>query len=198
MKKSISLFLMSRFVSKIYSNLYSKKISEEELIKLLQENSEEGISLLYDNYSAILYGIITKIVRSENIAEDILQDTFVKIWKNFSSYDSSKGRLFTWMLNIARNKAIDYIRSKEFKNRSLNESDINNKSLSEISSEMNTDQIGLSNTLKFLNPKNKIVIDIIYFKGYTQVEAAKYLNIPLGTVKSRVRNGLIELRKYIK
>ena len=175
-----------------------KKISEEELIKLLQENSEEGISLLYDNYSAILYGVITKIVRSENIAEDILQDTFVKIWKNFSNYDSSKGRLFTWMLNIARNKAIDYIRSKEFKNRSLNESDINNKSLSEISSEMNTDQIGLSNTLKFLNPKNKIVIDIIYFKGYTQAEAAKYLNIPLGTVKSRVRNGLIELRKYIK
>lgn len=173
-------------------------ISEEELINLLNENSQEGISVLYDNYSSALYGVIAKIVRSEEIAQDILQDAFVKIWKNFSKYDSSKGRLFTWMINIARNRAIDYVRSKDFKNRNLNDYDTNNAELTSITSEIKIDQIGLTETLNLLDPKLKIIIDTIYLKGYTQAETAEYLNIPLGTVKSRVRNGLIELRKHIK
>lgn len=173
-------------------------ISEEELINLLNENSQEGISVLYDNYSSALYGVIAKIVRSEEIAQDILQDAFVKIWKNFSKYDSSKGRLFTWMINIARNRAIDYVRSKDFKNRNLNDYDTNNAELTTITSEIKIDQIGLTDTLNLLDPKLKIIIDTIYLKGYTQAETAEYLNIPLGTVKSRVRNGLIELRKHIK
>ena len=173
-------------------------ISEEELISLLNENSQEGISVLYDNYSSALYGVIAKIVRSEEIAQDILQDAFVKIWKNFSKYDSSKGRLFTWMINIARNRAIDYVRSKDFKNRNLNDYDTNNAELTTITSEIKIDQIGLTDTLNLLDPKLKIIIDTIYLKGYTQAETAEYLNIPLGTVKSRVRNGLIELRKHIK
>lgn len=174
------------------------KISEEELILLLRKNSKAGITVLYDNYSASLYGIITKIVRSEEIAQDILQDTFVKIWKKFEKYDSSKGRLFTWMVNIARNSAIDYVRSKDFKNRSLNDVDTNNAELSGITSEMNIDQIGLKDTVNLLEPKLKIIIDTIYLKGYTQAETAEHLNIPLGTVKSRVRNALLELRKHIK
>lgn len=173
-------------------------ISEEELINLLKKDSQEGISILYDNYSSALYGVITKIVRSEEIAQDILQDAFVKIWKNFSSYDSSKGRLFTWMINIARNRAIDYIRSKDFKNRNLNDYDTNNAELSGITSEINIDQIGLKETVNLLDPKLKVIIDTIYLKGYTQAETAEHLNIPLGTVKSRVRSALIELRKHIK
>jgi RNA polymerase sigma-70 factor, ECF subfamily len=175
-------------------NQTKTNISEEELIALLQENCKEGISLLYGNYSPTLYGIITKIVRSEEIAQDVLQDVFVKIWKNFSSYDASKGRLFTWMVNIARNTSIDYIRSKDYKNRSLSDGDMNQVN---GSSQINIDEIGLDKTLNLLAPKLKEVIDIIYLQGYTQAEAAEHLNIPLGTIKSRVRNGLIELRKHI-
>ncbi len=172
-------------------------ISEEELITLLQENCKEGISLLYDNYSATLYGVITKIVRSEEIAQDVLQDVFVKIWKNFSSYDSNKGRLFTWMVNIARNTSIDFIRSKEYKNRSLSDGD---GDINQVkgSSQINIDEIGLDKTLNLLAPNLKVVIDMIYLQGYTQAETAEQLKIPLGTIKSRVRNGLIELRKHIK
>lgn len=179
-------------------NNLQTKISEEELINLLTTNSKEAISVIYDNYSACLFGIITKIVRSEEIAQDLLQDTFVKIWINFSKYDSKKGRLFTWMLNIARNTAIDYIRSKNFKNQNLNDYDLNNAELTGMTSRINIDQIGLTDTLNLLDPKLKLIIDTIYLKGYTQAEAAKHLNIPLGTVKSRVRSGLLELRKYIK
>jgi len=172
-------------------------ISEEELVLLLQKGNKEGIDILYDNYSATLYGVINKIVGSEEIAKDVLQDTFVKIWKNFSNYERNKGRLFTWILNIARNTSIDYIRSKEFKNKNLTQNNLNN--VKEINkSETKTDHIGLTNILELLDPNIKEVIDAIYLKGYTHAETAEYLNLPIGTVKSRVRNGLIQLRKLIK
>ena len=79
------------------------KHTEEELVVLLQSGSETAFNILYDRYSPALYGIVVKIVKEEEVAQDVLQDGFVKIWKNFSNYDKSKGTLFTWLLNIVRN-----------------------------------------------------------------------------------------------
>ena len=172
-------------------------ISEEDLIELVGSNSEDGFSVLYGNYSAVLYGIALKMVGSEEIAKDVLQDAFVKIWKNFSSYDRSKGRLFTWMLNITRNTAIDYTRSKEFKKTSGFTSEVKMESLSP-SSEMKIDHIGMAEVLNLLDAESKLVIETVYMKNYTHSEAAEYLQLPLGTVKTRVRNGLMELRKLMK
>ena len=172
-------------------------ISEEELIELVDARKNEGFSLLYANYSSVLYGVSLKIVGSETIAKDVLQDAFVKIWKNFSKYDRSKGRLFTWMLNITRNTAIDYTRTKEFQSNSKFSSEyiLSNHS---GGSEMKVDHIGLSKVLKSLNPESKRVLECVYINGYTHSEAAEFLKLPLGTIKTRVRNGLIELRKTIK
>lgn len=96
------------------------KYSEEELIQLLKTGDESAFSYLYDHYSGALFGVIFKIIGDQPLAEDILQEAFVKIWNNFSSYDSSKGRLFTWMLNITRNLTIDTLRSKSYKKQSKN------------------------------------------------------------------------------
>ena len=173
--------------------------AEGELLKLLRNKSREGISTLYDNYSPALYGVIFRIVNNKEIAEDILQEVFVKIWKNIASYDSAKGRLFTWMVNIARNLAIDQLRSKDFQKASKIQNLDNsvhyiNKA---YSSSGNTDHIGLKKIVEQLKPEYLIVIDMQYFKGYTQAEVAKELNIPLGTVKTRTRAALTELRKFI-
>ena len=89
-----------------------KKYSEEELIYLLKNRDQPAFSYLYDNYSGALFGIIYKMLEDRELAEDVLQEAFVKIWNNFSNYDSLKGRLFTWMLNITRNLTIDTVRSK--------------------------------------------------------------------------------------
>ncbi|MEP6628752.1 MAG: sigma-70 family RNA polymerase sigma factor, partial [Ginsengibacter sp.] len=94
------------------------KYSEEELIELLRNGDQSAFSYLYDNYSGALYNIIYKMLEQTELAEDVLQEAFVKIWNNFSSYDSSKGRLFTWMVNITRNLTIDTIRSKSFRKQS--------------------------------------------------------------------------------
>ena len=95
--------------------------SEQELLALLQQRSDHAFSYLYDNYSGALFGIINSIVPDKDTASDVLQEVFVNIWRKIESYDSSKGRLFTWMLNIARNAAIDKIRSKNYRDALRNQ-----------------------------------------------------------------------------
>lgn len=102
-----------------------QKISEEELIYLLKIKDTFALEYLYDYYSKALYNVIFQIVQSEEIAEDVLQEAFIKIWNSFDMFDTSKGRLYTWFSNIARNLSIDKVRSKEFRNQSQNQ-DIEN------------------------------------------------------------------------
>ncbi len=175
-----------------------KKLSEEELISALQQKQKIAIEALYDMYSNALYGVIHRIVQSDEVAEDVLQEAFVKIWNTFGGYDSSKGRLFTWIVNIARNLAIDKVRSKEYRNNSKNQELDNN--VIEIDGTRNSsflpDSIGLKDLLNKIKPDQKLVVQLIYFEGYTHVEAAEKLEIPLGTVKTRLRMGIIALRKF--
>ena len=185
-----------------YFNLLSKKhkisLSEEELVLALRRREKIAAEALYDMYSASLYGVILRIVNDEALAEDILQETFVKIWQSFPSYSSDKGRLFTWMVNIARNLSIDKIRSKDFKNQGKNQ-ELENNVLS-IDEQRNTsyqpELLGIKDLVSTLKPEQKSILDLVYFKGYTHVEAAKELGVPLGTIKTRLRMAIQQLRKY--
>ena len=172
------------------------KNQDKNIIQGLQQQDKKIIALLYDQYGPTLYGIILKIVQSEEVAQDVLQEVFIKIWKNGTRYDTKKGSLFTWMLNIARNTAIDKTRSASFRQKAkiqaLDQTVYNNASLT---TEQNTDVIGLKNFVNGLEEKYREIIDLVYFRGYTQKEVEKHLNIPLGTVKSRVRIALRELKR---
>ncbi|HEY9533118.1 MAG TPA: sigma-70 family RNA polymerase sigma factor [Mucilaginibacter sp.] len=173
-------------------------LSEEELVLALRNREKIAIEALYDMYSASLFGVISRIVSDEATAEDVLQETFVKIWHSFSSYSEEKGRLFTWMVNVARNLSIDKLRSKDFKNRSKNQDLENN--VTSIDEQRNTvykpELMGIKELVQTLKPEQKSILDLVYFKGYTHVEAADELGIPLGTIKTRLRMAIIELRKY--
>jgi RNA polymerase sigma-70 factor (ECF subfamily) len=176
------------------------KYSEEEMVALLQKADEKAFSVLYSNYSRALLGVVKKVIADETIAEDVLQEVFIKIWNNRASYDASKGRLYTWMLNIARNSSIDYLRSKQ--NRFDEKIQRGENSVHEFNrsnnTQQNTDAIGIKSIVSQLKDDHKVLIDLAYFEGYTQEEIAKELDIPLGTVKTRVRSALIALRKIIK
>ncbi len=180
----------------------NKKITLEEdtLITALNNREKIGAEALYDMYSTALMGIISRVIQDKEIAEDVLQETFIKIWNSISQYDSSKGRLFTWMVNVARNLAIDKVRSKDFRNHSKNQEIENNVTF--IDEQRNTvykpELLGLKELVLKLKPEQKTIVDLIYFKGYTHVEVSDELEIPLGTVKTRLRMGIIELRKYFK
>lgn len=173
-------------------------LSEEELVLALRNREKIAIEALYDMYSSSLYGIISRIITDTPTAEDVLQETFVKIWHSFSSYSAEKGRLFTWMANLARNLAIDKIRSKDFKNQNKNQEIENNVTF--IDEQRNTvykpELMGIKELVETLKPEQKSILDLVYFKGYTHVEAADELGVPLGTIKTRLRMALIQLRRH--
>ena len=178
----------------------TNKYNEEELVALLQSQDKQAFSYLYDNYAPALNNIIFRMVEDVALTEDILQEAFVKIWHNFTSYDKSKGRLFTWMLNLTRNLTIDMLRSKGYKKQSKisgDENSVNN--LQDNSVTINKfDSLGIRKQLTNLKPEQRIIIDMAYFNGYTQEEIAKDLGIPLGTVKTRMRTAILELRKMLQ
>lgn len=146
-----------------------------------------------------MFGVIKRVIEAEDVANDVLQEAFVKIWRNIDMYDASKGSIFTWMLNICRNTAIDESRSKNFKKEAQNQNiedyvsvvDTHNKV------ELKVDHIGLKEVIVKLKPEYRILIDKIYFEGYTQDEVSKELSIPLGTVKTRIRSAIAQLREVM-
>lgn len=175
-------------------------IEEHDLVEGLRNKKQSALDYLYDHYSGALYGVVFRILKKEEVSEEVLQDVFLKIWNKIDAYDSSKGKLFTWMLNIARNQAIDKTRSKEM-NKGKKTDDIDylvNKIDTRDNAELQIDAIGLKEILMELSEDQRFIVDQLYLKGYTQSEVAEEFNIPLGTVKTRLRSAMIELRSILK
>lgn len=167
---------------------------EKDIIQLLKKGDKKALSLLYDNYSDSLYGVAFKITKDEALAKDALQESFVKIWKNSHKYDPEKAKLFTWLYRITRNTAIDKLRS--FNNRNSREVQIDNSNVYTLqTNSLNQDVIDLKQHVDKLEGKYKTVLNALFFEGMTQQEASDELNIPLGTIKSRLKIALRELRK---
>jgi RNA polymerase sigma-70 factor (ECF subfamily) len=174
--------------------------TEAELIQGLKARNQRVFGYLYDHYSPALYGVALKILNDENAAGDTLQEVFLKIWRNIDRYNEEKGRLFTWMLNITRNTAIDMLRSKahRFEQKIQDVGDDVHLYTGHLAVYQSTDHLGLSKVLEKLNKEQRIIIDLSYYKGCTQEEISTILNIPLGTVKTRTRLAMIKLRNLLK
>lgn len=171
--------------------------SEEELVLLLKQQSRDAFTYLYNNYSAVLYGVIRKVVYDEQTAQDVLQEVFVKIWNNIDRFDAAKGRIYTWMINIARNAAIDKLRSKGeiMKGKIQTGEDVVYNVQEQLNTEQQTDTIGLRKLVAELKPEYQAIVNLAYFKGFTLDEISKTLEIPLGTVKTRMRAAMQLLRQ---
>ena len=171
--------------------------TEEELIQLLKGQSRQAFNYLYTNYAPALYGVIYKVLEDEQTSQDVLQDVFVKIWNNIAQYNPDKGRLYTWLLNIARNSAIDKTRSKgEIMKSKIQTGENVVHNLEQTSkTEVLTDTIGLRKMVNQLKQEYASIIDLAYFNGYTIEEISKTLNIPSGTVKTRMRSAMGQLRE---
>lgn len=172
--------------------------SEQELVAMLQQREEQAFSYLYDNYSGALLGVIGGIITDRELAQDVLQNVFVNIWRKIESYDPSKGRLFTWMLNIARNAAIDEIRSRGYRDAQKNQPIADQAELPGAVSGPVVDDVGLKKVLRNLKQEWRTLIELAYFQGFTHEEIAKMQGLPLGTVKTRIRTALIQLRTMIR
>src|SRR6056297_2741782 len=139
---------------------------EKHIVELLQERNDKAISLLYDNYGDTLLGVAKKVVRSDDLAQDVLQESFVKIWKKSDSYDPTKAKLFTWLFRITRNTAIDKLRS------------VNTKTDKEIQIDVSdVYSIGVESTkpehIDKIEEKYQVVLDALFFQGMTNKKLVK-------------------------
>lgn len=173
-------------------------ISAENLETEFSAGNEAALEYLYDYYSGALFGVIIRMMRNEDLARDLLQDSFVKIWKNRAKFDSSKASLYTWMLNLTRNTCIDYLRSKRNKNQDQNREMDSVVYALKGDSRFDPSHIGVKDMLHQLPDDQRMVIEWAYFEGYTQKEISEEHNIPLGTVKSRAKAAMERLRKIFK
>jgi RNA polymerase sigma factor (sigma-70 family) len=171
----------------------------DQLVRDFQKQDERAFEKLYHMYSNSMHGVIYNIVRDHEIAEEVMQDVFIKAWHKADSYNSSKGRFFTWILNIARNAAIDKTRSKAYKNSGKNLNAEFFVDILETADSLNdkVDAIGIEKYVKALGEKCKKIIEYLYFKGYTQKETSEELDIPIGTIKTRNRNCIKDLRTVV-
>ena len=171
----------------------------DNLVIQFKKKDEKAFEKLYNMYKDSMHGVIYNIVRDNDIAEEIMQDVFIKAWHKADSYDVKKGRFFTWLINIARNAAIDKTRSKSFKNsgKNLNSDFFVDIIQSHDGLDDSTDAIGIKKFVDKLAKKCIEVIELLYFKGFTQKEASEELDMPIGTIKTRNRNCIKELRESV-
>ena len=154
------------------------------------------MTALWSQYSNALYGIIHRTVQDNNYAEEVLQDTLMKIWKNIDSFDDNKASFFTWASTVARNSALDRVRLKSY-NRSIKTKDIDN-TVPPNTSQIHEAGLDVQRIVSILDDKHKEIIEASYLQGFTQREISDNLNIPLGTVKTRMRKGIHLLRDYLR
>lgn len=174
-------------------------MEEQQLIAGLRAKDRKTTEYLYEKYSRALFGVISRIIFDKDIAEEVFHDSFVKIIQKIDSYDESKGRLYTWMANICRNSAIDKTRSKEIsqsgKTNTIEDFVYEFESSSDTLDRVNA--IGVKELMNDLNEDQHFIIEYIYFKGYTHSEISEEFDIPLGTVKSRIRAAIQVLKKNL-
>ncbi len=168
--------------------------TDQELITQIQAGQQRALTSLYDKYSAALYGVIVRICKDEAVAQDVLQETFVKIWQKSGSYNPEKGKIFTWTYQIARNTALNSIRSQK---KLIQKEDIGvYKDVEEDRSEIDVSQ--LNGCLRKLDPHHQRAIELVYFNGLTHREAHEEMGVPLGTFKSYIQQALKKLRVMYK
>ena len=172
-----------------------------ELVKRLQRRDARAMADLYDRYGRLVYALIARVVRDAAIAEDLVQETFLRVWNRVHAFDAGKGGFGPWLLAVARNRAIDYLRSAGGRMRNaleLQETD-HPALFSDFEKDLlNADRVRrIKSALERLSVNQRAVIELAYFEGLSQTEMADRMGQPLGTVKTWVRTALKSLREEL-
>jgi RNA polymerase sigma factor (sigma-70 family) len=165
--------------------------NENTLIQKIQNKDENALSLLYDNYSGALYGIIIRMCKDEQHAQNLLQDTFLTIWEKAHQYNPEKGKFYTWAYRIAKNKTLNFLRQSS---NLIQTEDLSVHSNKEDTPTNEPNYLGLSGCLKQLETHHQKAIELVYFQGLTHREAHKEMDVPLGTFKSYIKQALKKLQ----
>ena len=176
--------------------------ADREIANRLKNREQDALAQLYDRYGRLVYTIIFRIVKNSAVAEDLAQETFLRVWNRVHGFDEEKGALGPWILTVARNRAIDYLRSMDGR-MSQSMYELSGNEHPEMFGNLEKDMLNsdrarvLHEAFKKLNENQKTVIELAYFEGLSQTEMAQKMNQPLGTVKTWVRTALQTLRNEL-
>jgi RNA polymerase sigma-70 factor (ECF subfamily) len=183
--------------SRVENNLLTSVGDEQSTYVLMDTVAEATFTHIYNSYYQSIYKLVRRMIADTAEAEDATQLCFIKVAKSMSDYDPAKGMLYTWIARIAVNTSLDILRSSYYTHRKSTSSITTEHIDGEILTvpDVSTDRIGLSKLLNNLTAKEKAIMELLYFKGYTQSETADKLNIPLGTVKTLSGTAIKKIRK---
>ena len=190
---------MSRII-KIILQPETVQIPDADLLRAVAQGDEESLAAIYDRYRTILFGLLFRILGNRAEAEDVLQEVFVQVWQRARDFDENRGKAFTWLVTLARSRAIDRLRSLDSRSRTI-----------EAATKESADAVGdaiedaINNergevvraALKELPEEQRAALLMAYFDGFSQSEIAERTNTPLGTVKTRMRTGMTKLREVL-
>jgi RNA polymerase sigma-70 factor (ECF subfamily) len=174
---------------------------DRELIERLHRRDPQALAELYDRYGRAVYSLILRVVRDTAIAEDLVQETFLRVWNRVGGFDVERGSLGAWLLTVARNRAIDYLRSTAGRERNALELDETDHPA--LYCDMEPDILNADKTrrvraaMEKLSPNQRTVMELAYLEGLSQTEMAQRIGQPLGTVKTWVRTALKSLRSEL-
>jgi len=171
-----------------------------ELLKAIAAKDEAALAQLYDRYRVILFGLLMRILNNREEAEDVLQEVFLQVWRKAADFDETRGRPFTWLVTLGRSRGIDRLRMLAARDRATEASarDTFEETSDAATDAFRSEQRGLvSNALAQLPDEQQRPLMLAYFDGLTQSEIATRLGTPLGTVKTRMRTGLMKLRELL-
>lgn len=180
---------------------------DREIMTRIKARDSAALSELYDFYNRLLFGLILSILKKREEAEDILQEVFITIWEKAEQFDLDKGTVYTWIVSLARNKSIDRLRSKVYKEQKKQSASLDNEDVfyplysdeqDPLEQTILADRAkSVHEALDQISDKQRKVLQVAYFNGMSQSEIAEVFGIPLGTVKTRMRDGMIKLRELL-
>jgi RNA polymerase sigma-70 factor, ECF subfamily len=176
------------------------QLTDVEVLQAVARGDEQALGQIYDRYRVILFGLLVRILSSREEAEDVLQDVFLQVWRRAGDFDENRGRPFTWLVTLARSRAIDRLRSRAARERlAVASAQDSSEEISDAANDaFKSEQRNLvANALAQLPDEQKRTLMLAYFDGLTQSEIADRLGAPLGTVKTRMRSGMTKLRELL-
>ena len=175
-------------------------LADEELISLAGQGEAQAFAVLYDRHSRAAYSLAYRMMGEKQAAEDLVQDGFLKVWRGAESYRVERGSVRTWILSIVHNRGIDQLRSTASRRRTQEKVEasapVSQPSEAFAETLRNSQREQVREALGTLPQEQLKILELAYFSGYTHVEIAELLGLPLGTVKGRMRLGLKKVRDY--
>ncbi|MBH0230847.1 RNA polymerase sigma factor [Halobacillus yeomjeoni] len=173
---------------------------DAELYQKMIDGDKQSLEALYDKYEKLLYSFVIKLSSDETLAEEVLQEVFIKLWTQKAKYDNTKGKFSSWLVTITRYTAIDQIRGNKKHNVSLQEeTDVPEEQTQSTEDlvEWKEKSAVMKQAVQKLSDDQKLIVDLFYFKGLSQSKIAEQCNLPLGTVKGRLRLALKHLKEHV-